>query len=43
MKTATLEAEGWRVAVVWSCETKNVETLAGTLSTFLGPAKIRTV
>jgi G:T-mismatch repair DNA endonuclease (very short patch repair protein) len=43
MKTAALEAEGWEVAIVWSCETKDVDTLASMLSTFLGPQKIRRV
>ena len=39
-KIETLEAEGWGVAVVWSCETRNVETLASNLSAFLGPANL---
>jgi len=39
---AELEAVGWRVLVVWECETEDRETLAGKLRTFLGslPAKI---
>jgi len=39
-QTKTLEAEGWGVAIVWSCETKNIEPLASKLSSFLGPAKL---
>ena len=39
-KTKTLEAEGWGVAIVWSCETKNIEPLASKLSAFLGPSKL---
>lgn len=38
--TAALEADGWRVAVVWSCETRNVETLTIKLSAFLGPTNL---
>jgi DNA mismatch endonuclease (patch repair protein) len=32
---ARLEAEGWRVLVIWECETKNSEALANRLKTFL--------
>lgn len=39
-KTEALEAEGWGVAVVWSCETRNVEILALNLSAFLGPTNL---
>lgn len=37
-KTSALEAKGWEVNVVWSCETRHTEILAGQLSSFLGPA-----
>lgn len=33
---ASLEASGWRVLVVWECETKDAETLAQRLKDFLG-------
>lgn len=37
-----LRREGWEVAVVWQCETKDKEALIGRLEAFLGPAgKIR--
>ena len=35
---AALEAQGWRVLVVWECETKDTETLAGKIEDFLRPA-----
>jgi DNA mismatch endonuclease, patch repair protein len=35
--TAALEAEGWDVAIVWSCEIRDVAALAMKLSSFLGP------
>lgn len=31
-----LEADGWRVLVVWECETKSVEVLKSRLMAFLG-------
>lgn len=37
-----LRREGWDVAVVWQCETKDKEALVGQLEGFLGPTgKIR--
>lgn len=33
---AALEAQGWRVLVVWECEIKDAETLAAKLRAFLG-------
>lgn len=33
---ATLEADGWRVLVVWECETKDRERLKRKLARFLG-------
>lgn len=35
---AELEAQGWRVLVVWECEIKNKTALAGSLQDFLEPA-----
>jgi DNA mismatch endonuclease (patch repair protein) len=32
---ASLEAAGWRVRVVWECETRDAETLAASLRKFL--------
>jgi DNA mismatch endonuclease, patch repair protein len=32
-----LEADGWRVMVVWECETTTMEELSGRLVEFLGP------
>lgn len=33
---ARLEAAGWRVLVIWECETKNLPAVADKLRTFLG-------
>ncbi len=33
--TALLEANGWRVLIVWQCELKNIETLANRLNEFI--------
>ena len=35
---AALQAAGWNVLVVWECETKDRDGLAGKLSTFLSGA-----
>lgn len=35
---AKLEADGWRVLVVWQCETREMEGLAARLLEFLGSA-----
>lgn len=32
----SLEAAGWRVLVVWECETKDIEALTDRLQEFLG-------
>jgi DNA mismatch endonuclease (patch repair protein) len=34
---AQLEAQGWRVLVVWECETKQMPLLAGKIADFLKP------
>jgi DNA mismatch endonuclease, patch repair protein len=34
-KTAALKAAGWRVLVVWECETKNLEALERKLRDFM--------
>jgi DNA mismatch endonuclease (patch repair protein) len=34
---ATLRRHGWRVAVVWECQTRKLETLERRLQKFLGP------
>ena len=36
-KAAQLEAAGWGVIVVWSCETTDLEMLKERLTSFLGP------
>ena len=33
---AKLEVLGWRVLVIWECETRDADTLRGRLSEFLG-------
>jgi DNA mismatch endonuclease (patch repair protein) len=38
---AALEAAGWAVLVVWECETRDPESLARRLKTFLGGALAR--
>jgi|SRR5690554_5740002 len=35
-----LQADGWRILVVWECETKDLDALQNKLTTFLGPPKI---
>lgn len=40
-KIAELETAGWRVLVIWECETKNTEALAEKLRDFLGGEKTR--
>jgi len=35
-----LEASGWRVLVIWECQTKHADDLVGVLTKFLGPTKI---
>jgi DNA mismatch endonuclease (patch repair protein) len=35
--TSELEASGWRVGVIWECETRHVDRLEARLITFLGP------
>ncbi len=34
-----LSKQGWRTMVVWECETKDKETLKGSVSAFLGSAR----
>ena len=34
----TLEREGWRVLIIWECETKDLDRIAGVVRRFLGPA-----
>jgi len=36
MTLAALQQAGWRVLVIWECETKDKDRLASTLSSFLG-------
>ena len=33
---ARLESDGWRVLVIWECETRDAEALRATLADFLG-------
>lgn len=40
-KTEQLEALGWRVLVVWQCETGDLEVLAARLRDFVDKGKIR--
>ena len=35
VKTEQLEALGWKVLVVWQCETKDIDTLAARLQAFV--------
>ncbi len=35
----TLEREGWRVLVIWECETKDPDRIAGVIRQFLGPVR----
>ena len=35
-----LRSLGWRVLVVWECETKDKELLTAQLSSFLGPCQV---
>ncbi len=35
-KIEQLEARGWRVLVVWQCQTKDMDTLAERLTAFVG-------
>lgn len=35
-----LEAQGWRVLVIWECETSNPETITLRLSQWFGPASL---
>lgn len=39
-KKRELQALGWRVLVVWQCETTDAEALAARLQDFLGPVRI---
>jgi DNA mismatch endonuclease, patch repair protein len=32
---ASLEKEGWRVLVIWECETRKLDVLASSISQFL--------
>ena len=34
---ARLEADGWRVLVIWECEVRDAEALRARLADFLGP------
>ncbi|MEG6549875.1 very short patch repair endonuclease [Desulfocurvibacter africanus] len=34
-----LEAEGWKVLVIWECETRESEALIKKLTAFLGPSR----
>lgn len=36
---AALRKDGWRVLVIWECQTANLATLAERITTFLGSAK----
>ena len=36
----TLEREGWRVLVIWECETKDLDRIAGVIRRFLGPSGV---
>lgn len=38
---AKLEALGWRLAVVWECELRDMEALTQRLARFLGPPRMR--
>ncbi|MYB15486.1 MAG: DNA mismatch endonuclease Vsr [Chloroflexi bacterium] len=38
---AALVALGWRVHIVWECETSNLDCVAGTIKRFLGPTRMR--
>lgn len=38
-KVAELEADGWTVAIIWSCETKDRAGLASRLTDFLGDSE----
>ena len=40
LSQAALEAEGWRVLVIWECETKDVSSLAAKIAAFLAPAAL---
>ena len=33
-----LERAGWRVLIIWECETKDLDGIAGAVTRFLGPA-----
>ncbi len=35
---SALESDGWRVLIVWECETRNLEKLSGRLNRFLDRA-----
>jgi DNA mismatch endonuclease (patch repair protein) len=35
---AALEAQGWRVLVIWECETKNAQALGEKIAGFLSPS-----
>lgn len=37
----SLQQDGWRVFVVWECETNSDVSLASRLARFLGPAKMK--
>jgi DNA mismatch endonuclease (patch repair protein) len=37
----TLRQRGWRVMIIWECETKNPERLASMLTRFLGQVRLR--
>jgi DNA mismatch endonuclease (patch repair protein) len=34
-----LETDGWRIMIVWECETTRLEELSGRLAGFLGPPR----
>lgn len=40
LKSKQLESLGWRILVIWQCETADLDTLAATLRKFLDESKI---
>ena len=35
-----LEREGWRVLIIWECETKDLDRIASAVTRFLGPSGV---
>lgn len=35
-----LQQSGWGVLVIWECQTKDIQTLCGRISKFLGPTRL---